>query len=681
MTLELNLPKFMNVTELARRLRVHPKKLLEILPDFGFDIGARAIKVDDRIAQKIMRSWRRIKRELEKREEKEKLKVKELEKQARVESGATVKIPPTITVSQLAEILQIQTTKLIMEFMKNGILATKNEDVDRDTAILVAEELGYKVEETEKLEEEEEDSEHVENLENILASEGLEKRPPVIVVVGHVDHGKTKLLDAIRNADVVSTEAGGITQHIGAYQVNWKDPKTKERSPLTFIDTPGHEAFTVMRSRGAKVADIAILVVAADDSVKPQTIESINIIKAAKIPVVVAINKIDKEQADVEKVKTDLSGRGVQCEEWGGDVPMVPISAKANQNIDKLLDVLLLVDQMNADNIKANPDRSAAGTVIEAHVDKGEGNVASVLVQTGTLKINDPLVINGEVYGKVRAMKNDKGENLKEAPPSCPIRILGFKVPPQVGDVLDVGAAEGAAKIDVKAKKTRQSRAERQPIAQVSEEDEENKMTVLNLIVKADTLGSLEAVIASLTKIEHSEVGVRVVGKGLGNVTADDVAKAEAANALICAFNVNIPFSIKEMISDKKLKFAEYKIIYDLIDYVKEELGKLLHSETIRIDLGKFKVKAIFRTDKNKMIVGGLVSDGKLETGTKAMVVRKGEKLTEGTLAKLQIGKQTEKVVPEGTECGLEFVGKEKLEEGDMLESYKEEVKTKKLEE
>ncbi|MFH1291732.1 MAG: translation initiation factor IF-2 [bacterium] len=674
----------MNVSQLARQLRVHPKKLLEILPEFGFDIGARAIKVDDRIAQKIMRSWRRINMELEKREETEKEKQKELDRQARQESGATINIPPTITVSQLAEILEIQTTKLIMELMKNGILATKNEDIDRDTAILIAEELGYQVREVDEHEhpqDQEDIEDHVEKLESILSEEGQTKRPPVVVVVGHVDHGKTKLLDAIRHADVVSKEAGGITQHIGAYQVVWKDPKTKKDSPLTFIDTPGHEAFTVMRSRGAKVADIAILVVAADDSVKPQTIESISIIKSAKIPMVVAINKIDKEGADVEKVKVDLSQHGVVCEEWGGDVPMVAISAKQNQNIDKLLDVLLLVDEMNADDIKANPNRPAAGTVIEAHIDKGEGSVASLLVQAGTLHINDPLVINGEIYGKVRAMKNDKAENLQVALPSCPVRILGFKVAPQVGDVLDVSSVDQAVKIDVKDKKSKQSRAERRTSSSTASSEEDDCIRkVLNLVIKADTLGSLEAVIASLSKIEHQNVGVRIVGKGLGNVTADDVAKAEAAEAIICAFNVAVPFNIQEMIQEKHLKYAEYKIIYDLIDYVKKELGDLLQSEIVVVELGKLEIKFIFHTERNKMIVGGLVKSSKIEVDSKLRVIRQGQEIAQGKLVQLQIGKQVEKQVPEGTECGLTFEGKEKLEVGDILEAYKEEVRLKKLE-
>ena len=395
----------MNVSELARQLKIHPQKLLQILPEFGFDVGAKSIKIDDRVAQQIIRQWKRIKSQIEEKEQKEKEKQKELEKEARQSSGVTVSLPNKITVRELADLLQVPVTRLIMEFMKNGILATQNENIDHDTAVLVAQDLGFTVTET-QTGAGEESTEHVDNLQNILTDNAMAARPPIIVVMGHVDHGKTKLLDAIRSTNVMGQEAGGITQHIGAYQVVWTNPKTKEKSPLTFIDTPGHEAFTVMRGRGAKVADIAVLVVAADDSVKPQTVEAINIIKAVKLPVVVAINKIDKEGADAKKVRADLSQHGIQAEEWGGEVPMVEISAKQNLNIDKLLDVLLLVADLRAEDIKANPDRAAAGTVIEAHVDKGEGPVATILVQTGTLKLNDPLVVNGEIYGKVRAMKN-----------------------------------------------------------------------------------------------------------------------------------------------------------------------------------------------------------------------------------------------------------------------------------
>ncbi len=669
----------MNVSELARQLRVHPQKLLQILPEFGFDIGAKAVKIDERVAQQITKAWRRIKRVLDEREQKETQKQKELEKQARQQSGVVISIPSILTVKQLAEILKIQTTQLIMELMKNGILATQNENLDYDTAVLIAQELGYKVEKAVEKNTDHINSEHVQNLENILADSNKISRPPVVVVMGHVDHGKTKLLDAIRRTNVVDQEAGGITQHIGAYQVIWKNPKTAVETPITFIDTPGHEAFSVMRSRGAKVADIAVLVVAADDSVKPQTLEAINIIKAAKLSMVVAINKIDKDGADPEKVRVDLSQHGVVCEEWGGDVPMVEISAKENLHIDKLLDVLLLVTEIRGEEIKANPDRPAAGTVIEARVSKGEGPVATILVQAGTLKMNDPLVINGEIYGKVRAMRNYKGDNLIAAVPSCPVRILGFKVAPQVGDVLDVSSADKAVLIDVKSKKVKQSGAERKVVTNLNSTEEEEEKQILNVVIKADTLGSLEAIISSLAKIKNEEIGVRVVGKGLGNITADDVAKAEAANALVCAFNVLAPHSIQELIREKNLKFSEYKIIYDLIDYIKEEVSKLLNPEKITIEVGQFKVMAIFKSEKNKMIVGGRVIVGKLKKGCKLRVKRKEQEVGKGVLAQLQAGRQEVDEAPEGNECGLQFEGKTKLEKNDILEAYNVEEKEKKL--
>ncbi|KKU26418.1 MAG: Translation initiation factor IF-2 [Candidatus Magasanikbacteria bacterium GW2011_GWA2_46_17] len=666
----------MNVTELARQLKVHPQKLLQILPEFGFDIGARAVKVDDRVAEQIKKQWRQIKRILEEREQKEKEKQRELEKEARRESGVMVKIPAIVTVRELAEILQMPVTKLIIELMKNGILATQNERVDHDTAVLLAQEFGFTVQE--KKEEQIEPSEHLQALETALISDAKVARAPVIVVMGHVDHGKTKLLDAIRHTDVVAHEAGGITQHIGAYQVVWINPKSKEKSRLTFIDTPGHEAFTVMRSRGAKVADIAILVVAADDSVKPQTVEAVNIIKAAKLPIVVAINKIDKEGADPQRVRTDLSQRGIITDEWGGETPMVEISAKQNLHIDKLLDTLLLVADMQAENIKANPDRPAAGTVIEAHVDKGEGPVATVLVQAGTLKPNDPLVVNGEIYGKVRAMKNYRGENMNEAPPSCPVRVLGFKVAPVVGDILDVSRAASAEEINVKEKRIKQSGAERVPTVPAGAEQEEKK-SMLNIVVKADTLGSLEAIIGSLEKMSHPDVGVQVVGKGLGNITADDIGKAVAAKAVVCGFNVIATPIAKEMIQENQIEFQRFNVIYDLFDFVKEELQKLLNPEKIVTELGNFKIVAVFRTEKNIMIVGGRVESGKMVSGSAVRVKRNGEIVGRGKITQLQVSKQIINEAPAGTECGIKFEGKLKLEEGDIIEAYQEEFKERKL--
>ncbi|OGH93585.1 MAG: translation initiation factor IF-2 [Candidatus Magasanikbacteria bacterium RIFOXYD2_FULL_41_14] len=653
--------------------------MLEILPEFGFDIGARAVKVDDRVADQIMKAWRRIKFVLEEREIKEKEKQKELEKQQRQESGAEIVVPQYITVREFADLLQMPINKLMLELMKNGILAAQNEKIDRDSATIIAQELGFNVRAEEKSDNHvANDSVHTADLETAL-KEGSVPRPPVVVVMGHVDHGKTKLLDAIRNTDVVAGEAGGITQHIGAYQVIWTNPKTKEQMPLTFIDTPGHEAFTVMRSRGAKVADIAILVVAADDGVKPQTIEAINIIKAAKLPVVVAINKIDREGADLKRTRNDLSLHGLVADDWGGETPVVEISAKYNTNIDKLLDTVMLVADMNATAICAEPDRAAAGTVIDARVDKGQGPVATVLVQTGTLKINDPLVINGEIYGKVRAMKNYRGENILTAPPSTPIRILGFKVAPQVGDVLDVGKSVGASEVNLRAKRSAQSGAEQRAPVATEDDDDENKHQWYNVVVKADVLGSLEAFIASLEKLKNDEVGVKVVGKGLGNLTADDVELAKATGATIYAFNVNASTLAIQMMEAGGVTMEKDKIIYNLLDHVKKKLEKMLNPELVTTELGNFKVVATFRTEHNLMIVGGRVETGKLVRGCLVRVKRDAEVIGKGKLIKLQVAKQDMNELPAGTEGGIQFEGKLRLEVGDVLEAYQEVKKDKKL--
>lgn len=669
----------MNVSELARQLRVHPAKLLQILPEFGFDIGARAVKIDDRVAAQIQRDWRRIKFVLEDRELKAKEKEKELERQMRKESGVVVEIPNVLTVRELSDLLNMPINKLILELMKNGILATQNEKIDRDSASLIAQELGFTTSVKNENQVVPEDTTHLENLEKILSSSADTARPPVVVVMGHVDHGKTKLLDSIRSANVMASEAGGITQHIGAYQVIWNNPKTKEKSPLTFIDTPGHEAFTVMRSRGAKVADIAILVVAADDGVKPQTVEAINIIKAAKLPVVVAINKIDKPGADVQKAKSELSTHNLIPDDWGGDVPMVEISAKENLNIDKLLDTILLVAELNAVTIKADATRAAAGTVIEAHVDKGQGPVATVLVQTGTLKVNDPLVVNGEIYGKVRAMKNYRGDDMKTATPSTPVRILGFKLAPRVGDVLDVGSVDSASEINLKNKRVQNTGAEQRPLASTGDTEADEARKTFNIVIKTDVLGSLEAITASLEKMKNDEVSVKVVGKGLGNITADDVSLASATGAQVFGFNVTTSSLANEMMGNTGVQFKQFKIIYDLFDYVKEELEKLLNPELIITELGNIKIMAIFRTEKGHMIVGGRVEMGKLQKDCKVRVKRNKEIIGKGALSHLQTGKQEVKEIPEGTECGVQFDGKLRLEVGDVLEAYKEEKKEKKL--
>ncbi|OGH71887.1 MAG: translation initiation factor IF-2 [Candidatus Magasanikbacteria bacterium RIFCSPLOWO2_01_FULL_43_20b] len=673
----------MNVSELARQLRTNTKELLEILPQYGFDIGQRAIKVDNKVADQISRRWRFIKKDLEEKKRKAEEEKKQKEKELRKESGHSVILPQLITVRNFAACLNLPITQVIAELMKNGILANQNQNIDFDTASIIAGELGFTVLKEEggaKIDVEKEDQ-RGQVLEQALAkAENSLPRAPVIVVMGHVDHGKTRLLDTIRKTNILDTESGGITQHIGAYQTIWKDPKSGAERKLTFIDTPGHEAFTVMRSRGAKVADIAILIVAADDGVKPQTVEVINIIKAAKLPLVVAINKIDKDGADPQRVRAELSQRGIQSDEWGGSVPMVEISAKQNLNIDKLLDVLLLVADMEQEKIKADPNLPAAGTIIESHVDKGMGPVATVLVQSGTLKLNDPLVVNGEIYGKARAMKDYLARALQDAPPSTPVQIVGFKVAPEVGDILDVSQAGQAEKINVKEKKLRQTGAERQIVVAGDEDvEEDKKKKILNLVIKADVLGSLEAIIGTLEKFKHEEVGVAVVGKGLGFVTEDDVNKAEAAKAVVVGFHVNPTSSAENLMMEKEIVFARYDVIYDLFNWVKAELEKMLSSEKIATEIGKVKILAIFRTDRGMMTVGGRVMDGKIKINTLARVIREGVNMGSGKIVQCKVGPQDVKEAIEGTECGMRFEGKVKIEVGDSLEIYTEETKARKI--
>jgi translation initiation factor IF-2 len=675
----------MNVSELARQLRINTKDLLEILPKYGFDIGARAVKVDDRVADQIMRQWKFIKKNIEEQKRRDQEEQKNKEKELRRQTGVVVVLPDLITVRNFAEKLNMSVTQVITELMKNGILANQNQNIDYETAAILAEELGFSAQKEigNKVDEQKEE-ERSQALEQALSGkDNLQPRPPVIVVMGHVDHGKTKLLDSIRSTNVIDTESGGITQHIGAYQTVWKDPKTKAERVLTFIDTPGHEAFTVMRSRGAKVADIAIMLVAADDGVKPQTEEVINIIKAAKLPFVVAINKIDKEGADPQRVRTELAQRNILSDEWGGEVPMVEISAKQKLNIDKLLDVLLLMADMNAEKIKADPEMAAAGTVIESHVDKGMGPVATVLVQSGTLHTGDSLVVNNEIYGKVRAMKDYNGRNLNEAKPSTPAQIIGFKVAPEVGDIMDLNKAESAQKIDIKQKRTQQTGAERSFATvqqdETTAEEEARRKHTLNLVIKTDVLGSLEAIIGSLQKLKHEEVGVRIIGKGLGNITEDDVNKAEAGEAIIVGFHVNPTPSAEELMREKNIEFKRYEIIYDLINWVIADLESKLDTEKIITELAKVKILAIFRTDKGAMTVGGRVEFGKVKKDLTTRIKRGGEVIGEGKITQLKVGQQDMKEVPEGTECGLRVEGKTKVEVGDILEVYSVESKLRKI--
>lgn len=648
----------MNVTELARILRITPNELREYLPQMGFHIGFKAIKVDNKTAQKIIREWPKFREKLKReKEEKEREKIKEMGITA---DSKKITIPNLVTVRDFAEIAQIPVNKVLAELMRNGVFTSINEKIDFDTAMIIGENMGIRVLLNEG---EEEDAKSEKSINGIIEKEkedSLKERPPVIVVMGHVDHGKTKLLDTIRTTNVADGEHGGITQHIGAYQV------VKNDRLITFIDTPGHEAFTAMRSRGAKIADVAILVVAADDGVKPQTIEAYKIIQAAKIPFIVAINKIDKEGADINRVKQELSTQlNIVPEDWGGKVICLPISALKGTGIDDILDTILLLTDTEAKNMKANPQAQAVGTVVESHIDKNSGPVATILIQNGTLRLGDQFCIDGKICGKARSLKNYTGENITEAGPSTPIKIIGLKIAPTVGDIIEVGEGERVkGGFDKLAKKPTPAQAQ-------TEEKDDDNIKKFNIIIKSDVLGSAEAVEESLMKINTEEVKVKIISKSLGNIIEGDIDRAIGTNAEIVGFNVKISPQIETLIREKEVKAHTFNIIYDLIEYVRGEMQKLVTPKLERDDLGRLKVLAIFRTDAESQIIGGKVLDGNLKPA-KVEVLRDKNIIFKGEINRIQSGKTDIKEALKDQECGAQFVGKGKVEEGDILNFYEE---------
>ena len=670
----------MNVTELARRLNVNPEELREKLPELGFSIGKRAIKVDDRIAQQIVEVWsEHKKRERLKARREEQIKSGEEVSEEDKPDKKQVSLPASLTVRELSGKLDLPVAKVMQEIMRAGMLLSLNDRIDFETAAIIAGDLGFEATAEEVGEDGpgEEKIEALERVEEIMGAEAdndLSARPPVVVVMGHVDHGKTKLLDAIRSTNVVDQEAGGITQHIGAYQVERKG------RALTFIDTPGHEAFTVMRSRGAKVADIAILVVAVDDGIQPQTREAIDIIKAAGLPFIVALNKIDKAGANIDMVKGQLAEAGLNPEDWGGDTIMVPISAKQQTGIDDILDVLILVADMEKTKIVANPNRKAIGTIIDSKIDSNEGPVATMLVQTGTMKIGDALGVHGVLYGKVKAMKNYFGTSVKEAPPSTPVRILGFKAAPTVGDVVEVPAKFK----DLKKEKLKPVRSgafeEMTAVKSMPTEDEDDKKPEFNVIIKADVLGSLEAVLGMMEKVQkNDDIDVNVVNKGLGNVTDAEVLNAEASHAVIYAFNVGSDTSAVELAREKNVEIVDMSVIYKLLEDVMVRMEKIMPNEVIIKEQGKIEVLAIFKKVDNGWIIGGKVTEGQAVADSRLRVMRDGEMIGEVQMMKLQANKQDSREVLKNQECGIQYKGKTKVDVGDVLEVYTEEVHKKDL--
>ncbi|MFH0955984.1 MAG: translation initiation factor IF-2 [Candidatus Falkowbacteria bacterium] len=648
----------MNITELARILKVPTQELRDKLPLLGFDIGQKAIKVDNVTAQRIIREWPTLIKHLAAKEQA--AKKEEVINTVVTMETKEIKIPKFITVRDFSITTGLPINKILSELMKNGIFSSLNEKIDFDTAAIIGQDLGLNIIPDE--EDEEKNQAETDILKQVLSQESqadLISRAPIIVVMGHVDHGKTKLLDAIRKTDVVAGEAGGITQHIGAYQI------MHQGKPITFIDTPGHEAFTAMRNRGAKIADIAILVVAADDGVKPQTVEAYRIIKAAKIPFVVAINKIDKPEANIDMVKRELGEQlNIIPEDWGGKTVCLPISAKNNIGLSELLDMLLLTADMENKNIKANPGASASGTIIESHIDRGQGPVATVLIQNGALKVGDPMIFNGLFYGKVRALEDCAGKNVKVALPSMPVKIIGLKMAPTIGDIMQIGHGE---KIKTSKVFSRASDA-----AKPTEEKKEAvDIKNINLIIKSDYLGSGEAIEGSLAKIDQEEVKINIIAKGLGNITEGDIARAQGSQAKILGFNVKITPLAEELAREQNVEIKNYKIIYELINDLKAEVSNLIESKMIRADLGRMKVLAIFRTEKSSQIVGGRVLDGKVEANSLIEVMRDKQIMAEGRLAKLQIAKQDVSTVDVNQECGINFEGKPVIQIDDILQFYK----------
>ena len=570
-----------------------------------------------------------------------------------------IKIPAFITIRDFSSLTGLPVHKVLAALMKNGIFSSLNEKIDFDTAAIIGADLGLNISAAKTGAE---PTAQADIMKQVLSQEqeaDLKPRPPVIVVMGHVDHGKTKLLDAIRKTDVAAGEAGGITQHIGAYQIKHNG------QALTFIDTPGHEAFTAMRNRGARIADIAILVVAADDGVKPQTIEAFRIITAAKIPFVVAINKIDKPEANLDLVKRELGEQlNIIPEDWGGQTVCLPISAKNNLGLSELLDMLLLAAALEEKNLVANPLASASGTIIESHIDRGQGPVATVLIQNGTLRVGDPMIFNGLFYGKVRALENHLGKNVKEAMPAMPVKIIGLKMAPVIGDIMQIGQGEKikASKIFSRGPETAKPAEEKKVSADVKN---------INLIIKSDVLGSGEAIEGALAKIELPEIKINILSKGLGNITEGDITRAEASQAKILGFNVQITTLAAKLAREKNVTVKSYNIIYELINDLKAEVADLIEPEVQRADLGRMKVLAVFRTERVGQIVGGKIIDGRAEAGALIEVMRDKQLMAEGKLAKLQIAKQNVSSVDTDQECGLSYEGKPVIAVGDILQFYK----------
>jgi translation initiation factor IF-2 len=639
----------MDITSLSKQLNMSAQQLRLKMNAAGFRISPKANKIDNYLAKQVMQA----------------LSGKPLVEE-KVGLNQSVSLPKVMQVKELAGILKVDVGSVIKKLIQNGVMATINEEIDYDTAAIISSDMGFTVSEvpeaTTRL--------GMGHVAEVLAQELVATpadfitRPPLVAVMGHVDHGKTTLLDNIRKAKVVDTESGGITQHIGAYQVK------RNGKLITFLDTPGHEAFSAMRARGANVTDIIILTVAADDGVKPQTVEVINRAKLTQTPIIVAINKIDKPDANIERVKKELADFGVLIEEWGGNVPVAKISGMTGQGVDDLLDLILL--QAEVMELKANPKGQTMGTVIESNLSKTLGSVATILIQNGTLNAGD-IVSVGKGAGKVRTMTDDTGKKVKTAGPSAAVQITGLSDVPSAGDILktytDLDSAKTAALNIAKSERAKRIMSQ----ASISLSDTKD----LNLIIKVDVAGSLEAIIGALEKLKNEEVKVNIITQDVGEINENDILRAESAKAIVLGFHTRVSGQAAKLAQSKKVPVQLYDIIYQLVEDITQTVVSMMTPEVVRADIGRAKILAVFRTEKEKQIVGGTVVEGKLKESAGIDIKRGDEIIGSAQILELQQNKMKTKEVLNGFEFGVSLKTSTKIHDGDLLVVYEETVKKK----
>ena len=664
------------VYELAKELRVPSKVLINVLMDeFGVEVKNHMSVIEDEDAalikellagseansELVAEYEAELAEEVNNAAKKKKKRKKGSEDDSLEQDVEVIEIGKTITVKELAEKLNKPVNDVIKTLIFTGVMAAINQEIDFETAEKVAEKYEvavYEKEEENTLEEFEEETD--------VEEENLAKRPPIITVMGHVDHGKTSLLDAIRKSKVTSTEAGGITQHIGAYTVEVNG------ETLTFLDTPGHEAFTAMRARGAQITDVVILVVAADDGIMPQTVEAINHCKAANVPMIVAINKMDREGANPDRVKQELTEHGLVVEDWGGDIIAVPVSAKTRENIDTLLEMVLLTSEMQ--ELKADAGRKAKGTVVEAKLDKGRGAVATLLVQNGTLHMGDSIIV-GSTYGRIRAMFDDSGKKIESAGPSIPVEVLGLSEVPAAGDRFTVVKDEKTARNMAEARKEKIRQESFATSHRVSLEDlysqiKEGSVKELSVIVKADVQGSVEAIKASLEKLSTDDVKVRVIHGAVGAISETDITLAAASNAIVIGFNVRPDNNAVAASERDGVEVKTYRVIYDAIEDIKSAMIGMLDPEYKEVVLGTAEIRATYKISNVGTIAGGYVLTGKLVRNADVRVIREGIVIFESKLASLKRFKDDVKEVNAGYECGFSVEKFNDIKEGDIIEAY-----------